>query len=301
MEGRRSRKFVHISTAATAGLLAAGAYLNGKYQLTRDAKAFLKQKRAEKSYAAAVAADRLSPWYMLAETCARQPQDRAIWTREREWTYKEVHDQTVRYAQWLLDEGIKPGDLVAMYLHNSAEFVMLMFATLCIGAGPAMINYNLEGKALLHCLDVAQSKLLIVDIDENCRKRIGESKTEIEGAGTKIVILNDELKTNVSRRQAVVPPDELRNGMQGSWPYALIYTRYVHRFTFKCAWDEFSRRIANVRQWYDWTTERMPFHSGQNVAAWISSGTCLWMSKRQRLLVLSYAALPRNRSDHDYC
>ncbi|KXT13554.1 hypothetical protein AC579_1405 [Pseudocercospora musae] len=213
-----------MALAATAGLLAAGAYLNGKYQLTRDAKAFLKQKRAEKSYAAAVAADRLSPWYMLAETCARQPQNRAIWTREREWTYKEVHDQTVRYAQWLVDEGIKPGDLVAVYLHNSAEFVMLMFATLCIGAGPAMINYNLEGKALLHCLDVAQSKLLIVDIDEGCRKRIGDSKTEIEGSGTKIVILDDELKTNVSRRQAVVPPDDLRNGMQGSWPYALIYT-----------------------------------------------------------------------------
>lgn len=50
----------------------------------------------------------------------------------------------------MIEEGIKPGDLVAMYLHNSAEFLVIFFATMVIGAGPALINYNLEGKALMH-------------------------------------------------------------------------------------------------------------------------------------------------------
>lgn len=169
--------------------------------------------------------DRLSPWYLLAESCKRQPHDRAIWTRERSWTFQEVHDQTVRYAQWMLDMGIRPGDLLAMYLTNSAEFVMIMFATLCIGAGPAFINYNLEGKALMHCLKVCETKLLIVDVDPACQQRIEGSRQEIESQNTRIVVLDPALKQEISSRPVDVPKDDLRKGMKGEWPYCLIYTR----------------------------------------------------------------------------
>lgn len=210
--------------AAAAGALAVGAYLDGKYQLRRDATDILKRKQAERVYAQAVKADRLSLWYILAETCARQPNDRAVWTRERSWTFQEFHDQTARYAQWMIQQGIRPGDLVAMYLHNSAEFLMILYATHAIGAGPALINYNLEGKALLHCLNVASSKLLIVDADQSCQQRIEASRNEIEGAGAKIVTLDNTLQQDITATPAVVPPDSLRAGMKGDWPYALIYT-----------------------------------------------------------------------------
>lgn len=168
--------------------------------------------------------DQLSPWYILEETCKRQPKDRAIWTRERSWTFQELHDQTVQYAQWLLDEGIRPGDLVAMYLHNSAEFLVLFFATLTIGAGPALINYNLEGKALMHCLSVCESRLLIVDSDAGCQQRIESSRSDIESAKTKIVTLDLNLKQAITSRPIVVPEDHWRQGMRGEFPYALIYT-----------------------------------------------------------------------------
>ena len=173
---------------------------------------------------AAVRQDRVSPWYLLAETCKRRANDRAIWTRSGTLTFQELHDQVVRYAQWMLKEGIRPGDLVALYLHNSAEFLILMYATLCIGAGPAMINYNLEGKALMHCLSVCDSKLLIMDPDSGCQQRINDSRGEIERAGTKIVTLDQSFKQQVSSRPAVVPEDEWRNGMTGSMPFCLIYT-----------------------------------------------------------------------------
>ncbi|KAK5130708.1 hypothetical protein LTR08_001738 [Meristemomyces frigidus] len=209
---------------AAAGVAAAAAYLDGKYQLRRDVGTVLKLKAAERAYAKAAREDRLSPWYILAATCARQPNDRAIWTRDGSWTFQELHDQTARYAQWLLSEGVRPGDLVAMYLHNSAEFLMIMFATLCIGAGPAFINYNLEGKALMHCLNVCESKLLIVDEEGGCQQRISGSREEIEGKGSRIVTLDARMKGYISARPADVPGDELRNGMRGDMPYCLIYT-----------------------------------------------------------------------------
>lgn len=124
----------------------------------------------------------------------------------------------------MLEQGIRPGDLVGMYLHNSAEFVFIMFATLTIGAGPAFINYNLEGRALMHCLAVAETKLLIVDTDAACQQRIESSRRDIESAGTRIVTLDTGLKQRISSRSVVVPADDLRAGMKPEWPYALIYT-----------------------------------------------------------------------------
>ena len=171
----------------------------------------------------------MSPWYILADTVRRQPQDRAIWTRERNWTYQEFHDHTAQLAQWMVEEGIRPGDLVALYLHNSAEFAMLMFACHCIGAAPAMINYNLENEALLHCLNVAQSRLLIVDTDEACQRRINDSRKGIEDAGTKIVTLDDRFKQSIRSRPLIVPDDELRKNMKPEFPYALVRSFSVVR------------------------------------------------------------------------
>ncbi|EME38278.1 hypothetical protein DOTSEDRAFT_75742 [Dothistroma septosporum NZE10] len=213
-----------MALALAAGGLAAATYLDGKYQLRRDASTLYKMRRAGKAYDKALKDDKISPWYLLDEACARYPQNRAIWTRNGEWTFQQFRDETVRYAQWMLQQGIRPGDLVAMYLTNSAEYLMIFFATLSIGAGPALINYNLEDKALMHCLDVAQSKLLIVDDDAGCQQRIEAKRQEIDNAGAKIVTLSADLKRHVGSMPTTVPEDRLRSGMKGEWPYALIYT-----------------------------------------------------------------------------
>jgi non-ribosomal peptide synthetase component F len=165
----------------------------------------------------------VSLWYIFAETCKRQANDRAIWTRERSWTFKELHDQAARYALWLIDQDIRPGDLVALYLLNSAEFMMLALAALCIGAAPALINYNLEGGALLHCLSVCSPKLLLVDEDAACQQRINGSQHQIEEAGTRIVPFDGSLRAEISSRQPIVPGDEWRKDVRGESPYCLLY------------------------------------------------------------------------------
>jgi acyl-coenzyme A synthetase/AMP-(fatty) acid ligase len=124
----------------------------------------------------------------------------------------------------MLENGVKPGDLVAMYLTNSAEFIAILFATLSIGAGPALINYNLEGKALMHCLAVCESKLMIVDDDAGCQQRTQASAADIEASGMHMVTLDTTLKSQISSRNAIVPPDSLRSGMSGNMPFCLIYT-----------------------------------------------------------------------------
>lgn len=104
---------------------------------------------------------------------------------------------------------------------------MIWFGLLCIGCAPALINYNLEGKGLVHCLDVCQAKLIIVDEDEECRKRIDGSRKEIEeDRGMKTVQLDDVLRRTVSVLNANVPGDEYRKDVKPDFPNSLIYTRY---------------------------------------------------------------------------
>ena len=176
----------------------------------------------------AVKENKICKWYHFARAAAQYPTTTAIWSRERTYTFEEAHDQAARYAQWMLSEGIRPGELVAMYLTNSAEFLVIWMAMLSIGCAPAFLNYNLEGKALLHCLDVCETKLIITDDDPGCRARIEGAREEIEKTkGKKVVFLDDALQREISAMKTVVPGDEYRDGVTGEFPVCLIFTRYV--------------------------------------------------------------------------
>lgn len=182
-------------------------------------------KRGAKDYAQAVKDDKVNLYYALEETCKKRWNQEAIWSREATYTYGELYEHTLKYAQYMINEGIQPKELVAMYLTNSPHFMFVWFATMAIGAAPAFINYNLEGKGLLHCLEVCESRLIIVDQDTACQKRVNDSRAEIESKGMKIVVLDDSLKSHVDSLPADRPGDEWRNGTEGGFPWTLIYTR----------------------------------------------------------------------------
>ena len=97
-----------------------------------------------------------------------------------------------------------------------------------IGCAPAFINYNLEGQALVHCLKVADSKLIIADDDAACRKRIEGSREEVEKT-SRIVFLDDALQQEISATPANLPEDKYRDGVEPGFPFCIIYTRYGSR------------------------------------------------------------------------
>jgi acyl-CoA synthetase (AMP-forming)/AMP-acid ligase II len=95
-----------------------------------------------------------------------------------------------------------------------------------IGAAPAMINYNLAGKALMHCLKVSGAKLLLVDEDPELVARIDDVRADIEGQlGMRITVLDRELKKVIRTMKAERPEDAFREGVKGNWPMSIFYTR----------------------------------------------------------------------------
>lgn len=166
-----------------------------------------------------------SLWYIVEAVCKKYPNNEAIWSRTGCYTFAELHDRSANYAQFFLDRGVKPGDLVAFYLQNSPEFIFAWIGAMCISAAPAFLNYNLEGAALLHCLNVCQANLLLVDEDPAVQQRIEKSKAEIEKGGVKTIVLTKSLKDEIANKKVAVPPDHLRRGKDPKFPAALIYTR----------------------------------------------------------------------------
>lgn len=148
-----------------------------------------------------------------------------LWTRERSYTYREVQDYACQYALFFLSQGVKKGDLVAIYLQNREEYIFAWVALWSIGCAPAAINYNLTGDALLHCLKISEAKILIVDEDSGCRARVEESQDAIIGnLGMKPMVLDDALKAQISTHPTTLPAKEMAKNIQGEFPAILLYT-----------------------------------------------------------------------------
>jgi acyl-CoA synthetase (AMP-forming)/AMP-acid ligase II len=169
-------------------------------------------------------------YYLFESAAGVNPGGEGIWSREGCYTWAETYDRVNQYAQWYLSKGVKQGDLVSFYLTNSPDFVLAWLGLWAVGAAPTMINYNLSGKALLHCLKVAGSNLILVDEEEALLNRIENERVEIEKLGMEIHVLNGSLKQKILGMKKERPADSCRDQVKGNWPVAIFYTRYCLHF-----------------------------------------------------------------------
>ncbi|KAH8695215.1 putative very-long-chain acyl-CoA synthetase family protein [Talaromyces proteolyticus] len=223
--------------AAVAGSTTALAYANAKWRLVSDLQGLYRLKKGERITAKAVSDGRINAFFLFEESANKYPDVQAIWSRERSYTYRESLEITSQFAHYFLSLGVKPGQLVAMYMTNSPEFLFVWLALLSIGCAPATINYNLNGESLIHCLKVPEAKIMIVDdYDDGCQQRIEESRSVIEGElGLTILPLRETLKL-ISEFPRTVPDVKYRLNTPNSFPVSLIYTSGTTGLPKGCAY-----------------------------------------------------------------
>jgi len=175
-----------------------------------------------------VKAGKSSIWDLFEANADKLPtKEECIWSRTGCYTWQETYAQACSYAELFLSLGVTPNQLVAFYLNNSPEFMFAWAATWAIGTAPAMINHNLGGDALIHCLKLSDSKVVLVDGENELRSRVEEIRERIEGElGMKIIVLDDELKAKIAGIAPKRPDPELRRNIKGTDPVMLIFTRY---------------------------------------------------------------------------
>ena len=80
-------------------------------------------------------------------------------------TFRELDERANRLAHVLAEAGIGPGDSVAIYSWNRAEWLEAWWAIFKIRAVPININYRYVGEELRYILDNSDSKAIIHEAD----------------------------------------------------------------------------------------------------------------------------------------
>ncbi|WP_370575545.1 acetate--CoA ligase [Methanomethylovorans sp.] len=108
-----------------------------------------------------------------------------IWEGEdgsiRKYTYRELLEETSRFANALKELGVKKGDIVTIYLPMIPEIVISMLACARIGAPHSVVFAAFTGESLCTRIADAQSDLVITCDGYYRRGKIVEQKKKIDG------------------------------------------------------------------------------------------------------------------------
>ncbi|WP_299536033.1 acyl-CoA synthetase [uncultured Streptomyces sp.] len=103
---------------------------------------------------------------VLTRSARRSPDRTAVRYADRTWSYAEL-DAAVSTAAAVLtaDHGLRPGDRVAAYAHNSDVYLIGYLACARAGLVHVPVNQNLTGEDLAYLLDQSGSSLVLTDPD----------------------------------------------------------------------------------------------------------------------------------------
>jgi fatty-acyl-CoA synthase len=80
-------------------------------------------------------------------------------------TYGQLAGRVRRYARWAIANGVAKGDVVALLMPNRPEYLAVWLGVTRVGGVVALLNTNLAGRSLAHCIQAASATHLIVDAE----------------------------------------------------------------------------------------------------------------------------------------
>jgi fatty-acyl-CoA synthase len=80
-------------------------------------------------------------------------------------SFADLAARANQYARWALAHGIKKGDCVALLMPNHPDYLAIWAGISQVGGMVALLNSNLRGPALAHCLDIVSPTHAIVARD----------------------------------------------------------------------------------------------------------------------------------------
>lgn len=214
----------NVAGAAAAALLAS-MYLDAKFNVRSDLRQGTKVVAASLTarYLAQLERDDKLLVYNILEDRASTPQgkDLALIFEDRRWTYTELYHALHPVANWLLkDLGIKKGEVVAVDGANTPEYLLIMLALEAIGAAAALLNCNLTGEGLVHCVKLCESRYLIADKDVT--DLVSPVESELKDKGVQTLYYDPSFFETLKDTEAL--PKERRTGLKQTDTAFILYT-----------------------------------------------------------------------------
>src|SRR6266487_4914733 len=82
-------------------------------------------------------------------------------SRER-LSYRELAERSNRYARWARGQGLAKGETVCLLMPNRPEYMAIWLGITRAGGIVALLNTNLTGASLAHCINIVEPKHVIV-------------------------------------------------------------------------------------------------------------------------------------------
>jgi fatty-acyl-CoA synthase len=100
----------------------------------------------------------------VARQLAARYGDRIAIISDRERvSYRQFNERSEQYTRWAQAHGVKKGDVAALMMPNCPEYLAVWLGIARAGGVTALLNTNLTGPALAHCVNIVQPKHVIVD------------------------------------------------------------------------------------------------------------------------------------------
>ena len=124
-------------------------------------------------------------------------------------------------------KGYKRGDVVSLLMENRPEYIIFWYGFSKIGVTIALLNSNIKGKSLAHCINTSKCKSVFVDSE--LIDNFSSSQSEIEGSpdvyvqGDKVQGFNS-FDTELVSSSTSRPKRTYREGLENTDPFLYVYT-----------------------------------------------------------------------------
>lgn len=98
---------------------------------------------------------------LLARNARKYPQHEAVICHGRRVTYRDLDEQVTRFSHALLEQGVKQGDKVIIFMPNVVEFVVSYFAIQRIGAIVVPVNAKFTLQEVEYVAQHAEAKAIV--------------------------------------------------------------------------------------------------------------------------------------------
>jgi fatty-acyl-CoA synthase len=102
---------------------------------------------------------------VIEDLAARHGDAPALLSEGTSLSYRALAERANQYARWALDQGVAKGDTVCLLMPNRPEYMAIWLGITRAGGVVALLNTNLVGPSLAHCIKVVAPKHVIADAE----------------------------------------------------------------------------------------------------------------------------------------
>jgi len=106
---------------------------------------------------------------VIDEQAEKNGEAPALLSERETFSYRALAERANQYARWAIGLGLGKGDVVCLLMPNRPEYMAIWLGITRVGGIVSLLNTNLTGTSLAHCINIVSPKHIIVaaDLAEN--------------------------------------------------------------------------------------------------------------------------------------